>query len=212
MNYIGLRERFILAIAIAGMPWVAEAQSGSPLPTAKVHVQVFTCFGDKIPEKEITMFRLSSRDAKRDFDRPGRSLVFHDVPYGSYDLLVVDRGGGVARRDVVVNTAEAWVRIGLHFPAGDRSTPPGDLVIEGEVRPPRSGGDWWARAEGLFLAERRESPVSAGGRFSIGGLEMGTYLVEIFEGTKLRHVETVEIDLKQPRTHLVISPPSGSGG
>ena len=38
---------------------------------------------------------------------------------------------------------------------------------------------------------------------------MGAYLVEVFDGSKLRHTETVEIDLKQPNTRLRISLPVG---
>jgi hypothetical protein len=55
----------------------------------------------------------------------------------------------------------------------------------------------------------REAPISREGRFAIGGLEMGAYLVEVFDGSKLRHTETVEIDLKQPNTRLRISLPVG---
>jgi hypothetical protein len=40
---------------------------------------------------------------------------------------------------------------------------------------------------------------------------MGTYLVEVFEGGSLRHIETVEIDEKQPDTHITVSIPEEHG-
>ena len=49
--------------------------------------------------------------------------------------------------------------------------------------------------------ENASVPLSS----SMGGLEMGGYLLEVFEGAKLRHVETVELDIKQPNTHVRIS-------
>jgi hypothetical protein len=82
--------------------------------------------------------------------------------------------------------------------------PGGDLSINGDIRPAPKGPDWWVRVEGVFLNARRESPVSQRGEFSMSGLEMGSDLLEVFEGTKLRHVETVEIDIKQPNTPVRI--------
>jgi hypothetical protein len=58
------------------------------------------------------------------------------------------------------------------------------------------------RVEGVFLNTTCESPIANDGNFSVGGLEMGTYLVEVFQGQKLRHVQTVEIDAKQASTRL----------
>jgi hypothetical protein len=134
-----------------------------------------------------------------------------DVPYGYYILVVADRGGGLAERPVTVNTVDVWVRIGLHFPSGDTLGPLGQLVITGEIRPARGGDEWWARVEGVFLPESRESPVSPAGKSSVSGLDMGMYLVEVFEGSKLRHVETVAIDTNRLQTDLVISISDGHG-
>jgi hypothetical protein len=50
----------------------------------------------------------------------------------------------------------------------------------------------------------REAVIDGSGHFSVGGLEMGTYLVEVFDHAKLYHFETVEIDTRSPTTHLKI--------
>lgn len=156
----------------------------------------------------MAQIHLRSRDGKRDLT--ARDSFIDGVPYGFYTLSAWDAGGGIGEREIAVNAKEVWVRIGLAFPAGDRTWPGGDLSITGDIRPAPKGADWWVRVEGVFLNARRESPISQKGEFSMGGLEMGSYLLEVFEGAKLRHVETVEIDIKQPNTHVRISIPPDS--
>lgn len=179
-----------------------KGQAEGGLPRATVHIMAFDPFGSSIFAAQVHLF---SRDRKQDLAPPGHPTEISGVPYGYYILSAWDTGGGLAEREVTVNTKEVWVRIGLSFPAGDRASPPGDLLITGDIHPPPGDATWWARAEGVFLNVSREAPVSRAGRFTIGGLEMGTYLVEVFDGSKLRHAETVEIDNKEPERHLRIS-------
>ena len=80
-------------------------------------------------------------------------------------------------------------------------------MIRGDIGAAKGHNGWGARVEGVVLNETRESPVSATGEFYVGGLDMGTYLAEVFEGPKLRHVQTVEIDPNKAETHLTISIP-----
>jgi hypothetical protein len=80
--------------------------------------------------------------------------VITDVPFGHYDLLVADRSGGIAERpvtvnDKTVNDKDVLVRLGLHFPAGDRFGPPGALVIRGDIGAGKAHNGWWARVERL---------------------------------------------------------------
>jgi hypothetical protein len=64
---------------------------------------------------------------------------------------------------------------------------------------------WWVKAQGVFLNESRESAVAANGTYEIQGLEMGTYLIEVFEGSKLRNAQIVELDQNRPITDLPVS-------
>ena len=96
--------------------------------------------------------------------------------------------------------------MGWLFAAGERAWPAGDLTISGDIKPPPGRSqEWWVRVEGVFLHEIREAPVEGSGHFSVPGLWIGEYLLEVFEGSRLRHVETVEIDTKEPNTVLRIS-------
>jgi len=193
-------QMVLLAGVLAGWCQI-NAQPG--LPVATVHVEVFGPFGDRIPAPEV---RLYTPDRKRDLARTELDTSIPGVPYGQYVLVVSSKGVAVAERELAVNTKDVWVRVGLPFPGGNRAWPGGDLTISGTVTPaPANPNGWWARVDGVFLHSRKESPVSRSGQFHVGGLEMGTYLVQVFENAKLRHVETVEIDTKTPSRHLKIS-------
>ena len=206
-----VRPLCILALAVAGTtstcPRIRAQADEISLPRATVHVVLCDQFGGRIREAQITQIQLRSRDRKRDLMPQAKATVITEVPYGYYTVSAWDTGGGIAEREITVNAKEVWVRVGLSFPAGEHAWPPGGLTITGEVSPPPANGDWWAKAEGVVLNVSREADVSRDGRFTIGGLEMGVYLVEVFDGAKLRHVETVEIDFKQQNTRLRISVP-----
>jgi len=196
--------RIKIAIVFTGaflLPCTGRAQqSDERLPRATVHVEVVGAFGSEITNAEI---RLRSGD--KTLDLTAKGSTFHNVPYGSYTLVVWDHGGGGAKRELAVNVKELWVRVGLIMPTGDRLWPGGDLSVSGAIQPVPKGKHWWIRAEGVFLHASRESPIDGRGQFSISGLEMGTYLIEVFDGSRLRHVQTIEIDTRVPDTRLNIS-------
>lgn len=197
-------DYFIRALLLASiLPPVQGLQEQRALPVATIHVDVVGPFGATV---QFARVQLLSADRKRDLSAPQGGLIIANVPFGRYILIVSDQGGGLAEREVVVNAKEVWVRAGLSFPGGNRAWPGGDLTISGDlVPPPRNVKGWWVRIEGVFLHDSRESLILPSGQFSISGLEMGSYMVEVFEGNKLRHAETVEIDTRQPNTHLKIS-------
>jgi len=184
---------------------VACTAQALDLPDGIVHVQPYGPFGSKVAPSQITV-RLYTSEGKLVPEKPSSNLTLKGVPYGVYRLLVFAAGGGSGECTLRVNTKEMWVKVGLAISYGDTLGPTGFLIISGDIKPgPSPGSDWWVRAEGMFLNRRKEEPVGTSGKFSIGGLDMGTYLVEVFEGSKLRHVETVEIDTNQLDTHLTIS-------
>jgi len=174
----------------------------SDLPKATVHITVTDCFGHRDSKAEI---HLRSRERKQEIDKHGSPAEILRVPYGYYTVTVSDSGGGVGERELAVNTGEIWMYVGASFPAGLRATPPGGMSILGELSGASFDHDWWARVEGVFLHTSREAPISHAGRFTISGLETGVYVVEVFNGSKLRHAETVELDFKQPQRQLQIS-------
>jgi hypothetical protein len=182
----------------------APALSAQRLGRATVHIDAFDPFGSRIQNAKV---RLYTPNRDRDLAERIQGDTIRNVPYGEY-VLVVTAGSGIGTREVVVNSDEVWIRIGLEFFIGSRDGPSGDITVNGEIRPaPQQPKDWWVRIDGVFLHFSRESPVSASGRFSAGLFPMGTYLVQVFEGAKLRHSETIEIDTKQLNPTFTIDIP-----
>jgi len=174
------------------------------IPRGKIHVKVFGPFGGEIKDFKLHLF---SRSPERELTPLEHRTVIPDIPFGIYTLRVSGGGGGYVEQEVTVNLKDVWVRIGLPFPSGDRLGPSGNLEIAGTIRPAPTGKDWWVRVEGVFLHVSRTSQVSGAGAFSVDGLDMGTYLVEVFESAKLRYIHTVEIDTNKRLTKLVIDIP-----
>jgi len=209
MSSVRIHFACTTALALAGMvrePPQLRAQTAN-LPTATVHIEVFGPFGERIPTGKARI-HLVSHEPKLDL-APTHGVI-RSVPYGSYVVSASDAGGSFGERELTVNTAEVWVRLGLLIVFGDSLGPSGFLSITGDIRPAPKSESWWVRVEGVFLHVSKDAPVSRTGRFSIGGLNMGAYLVEVFEGAKLRRVVTTEIDLRQPDTHLSIPMQPGS--
>ena len=174
------------------------------LPKGAIHVEVFGPSGERIPNPEVHLY---TPDREREVAKLGQSPTIRDVPYGEY-LLVAPNGSLFGKREIVVNARDLWVRLGLEFTPGDRKWPGGAITVSGEIKPPPSkANEWWVRIEGVFLHVSRESPVSPGGQFSAGLFPMGTYLVQVFEGAKLRRTETIEIDNTQVNVRLTIAFP-----
>jgi len=164
MTRANVRPLCVLVLAAAGTagtcPRIRAQADESSLPRATVHVVVCDLFGGRIREAQVAQIHLLSRDRKRDLVPHWNASVISGVPYGYYTLSAWDTGGGIAEREITVNTKEVWVRVGLSFPAGERAGPPGALTITAEVLPPPTNGDWWARAEGVVLNVSREARPS----------------------------------------------------
>lgn len=198
----GLIAVLCLGEASNGSPQLRVPTSDDRLSRGTLHVEVFSCFGDPNRESDIQL----SVD-KQVIAKLARNGEFKNLPYGRYVLNAWDAGGGFTTREVTVNAKDIWVRLGLSFPTGDRIGPPGDLSVSGEILPAPKTKRWWVRVEGMFLHASQEAPLDHSGRFAIGGLEMGIYLVQVYQGSELRHVETIKIDPNHMVTQLSISIP-----
>ena len=110
----------------------ASTASAQGVPTATLHVQVFGPFGEKILNPVLHLYTV---DRKQDLAGGQQDSTIIGVPYGRYVLLAY-AGSEAGEREVTVNTKEAWVRLGLAFPSGERAWPPGDLTVSGDMKPP----------------------------------------------------------------------------
>lgn len=193
----------LCALASSGGGNAAAQSPAEDLPRATIRISAFDPFGAKIKDPRIYLFTV---DRKQNLAKNPSVSTIRDVPYGSYVLVVSSSGGGVGQRLLSVNTPDLWLRIGVSMPIGDALWPGGNLTITGEIKPvPRDAKRWWVRVEGVFLSASREAPVQKDGTFRFAGLEMGRYLVEVFEEAELHHIRSIEIDPNTPMTRLTIS-------
>ena len=185
---------FLLAI---GSALLAEDTLFSTL-----RIEVVGPFGKKIEDPRIRLLTENRKELPAD---PGGN-TFSQVPYGEYILKIL--GFPRVERRIVVNVPEIWIKCGVPVRYGDRAVPGGDLILGGIITPtPVNPSTWWVKIEGVFLDFRREVVIDREGRFSVGGLDMGTYAVHVFEDKELRSTRTVEIDPKRPKTELSIELP-----
>jgi hypothetical protein len=210
MNHkVEVRTHFVMCLCqILTLVFFASIARTQPLPSGRLHIKVFGPFGAPISNCSISVL---GQDSKRvDMTQcPDATLV--NLPYGRY-LVRADAAGHRAERSVTINLPETWIRMGLVIVFGDRLWPGGSLAVKGTITPaPTNPENWWVRAEGVFLNESRESPVKKDGAYSVGGLEMGAYLVQVFEGASLRSVKMIELDGNRPVLDLPISIQRGEG-
>ncbi len=198
-----INSLLVLISGIGAMMGAPTLRAEVDLPRATLHLTILDPFG-KVRHNEMSI-HLISKDATRDFT-PDRHGSIVGVPYGTYTLNV---GWGLVSREVTVNCEQLWVRVGVPFVIGDHAWPPGGISIIGTIDPAPKTKDWWARLEGVYLSDRREVPVAKGGRFAISGIDTGLYLLEVFEGGRLRHVQTMELELGRPEVEVKISVPHG---
>jgi hypothetical protein len=168
----------------------------------RVHVLAFGSFGEVLTAAKVTIMTVTNKPVA---SASGHSVVFPQLAPGTYVVRVVCPGFRTQTAKLTANTADVLLRIGLSLRQGDEVEPAGDnLTISGSVEV-ATGSNWWITVHGVFLRSMREALIGDGGRFSIGGLDMGTYLVEVFEGGTLKYTRTVQIDTKDPVTMLQFS-------
>lgn len=178
-----------------GVPREAHAQPVRDLRHSIVEVSVVGPFGEKVSRFELQFL---TDDKTSNLALNSMQTRFLAVPYGNY-AVVVDIGCCRTERRVVVNTAHTWIQIGVPFRFGDSDVPGGWMKVSGRITPrPANPGSWWAKVEGIFLDFRREVPVDKTGAFSVGGLDMGAYLLQLFDRGKLQSTRYVEVDPKEP--------------
>jgi hypothetical protein len=175
-------------------------QAQSIADTCTIRVTATDPFGQPVSD-----YSLELRNRNGTIIKLGRSGdSFRAVPFGEYTLVAINDCCR-SQRDLIVNIPSMWVRLGVPIRFGDPVLPGGDLVIRGIIHAiPRIAGDKWVRVRGVFLDFSREVEIGSDSRFSIEGLDMGSYVVEVFVAAKHLYSQIVEIDPRTPVTNLLI--------
>jgi hypothetical protein len=189
-------------IAVLTLNAAVLLASQSAGKTCNIRVTVTDSFGNNVKD-----YRLDLLSKTRQVVRAGIDSL-NDVPFGEY-ILSVHIGCCSAERFITVNDKQLFVRLGVPVRFGDSDQPGGDLVVTGAIRPMSSiSGDLWVRVRGIFLNVAREAAVDSFGMFNLGGLDMGTYALEVFQGSTMLYVRTFELDPRNSpfRADVSLSP------
>jgi hypothetical protein len=196
------QSRIAVTLMIIGVTAPCRSQTTADVPHATVHISAFGPFGQAIDKPTLHLY---TPDRKQDLARGSNGRKIDKVPYGQYTLIAWSSDGGIGQRDVIVNAPELWIMIGIPVYTGDRLWSGGDLRIRGEVRPsPDNRTDWWIRVSGVFLNVAKETRIQRDGTFAVYGLDMGTYLIQVFERSKLRTFSQIELDPNSSTAPIIL--------
>ena len=190
----------LAVIALVCDAGLVQGQDREP-DKGTVALHVVDSFGGTLKPFRVSLTALTGESTGLAFQN-GR---FTGVPYGKYRVTVVVGNFRTTEREIFVERPMLWVVVGLPFAPGDRVSDAGWLRLTGTVRGvPASGAQWWARVAGVFLPDTFEVPIDSGGHFNVEGLSRGSYLLEIYEGSKMRAVRQFDIDSKSQELDLVV--------
>lgn len=195
-------------VAILATLWFLPGQSAinaqQVKDTGTLQVNVTDPFGVELKRPTLELWSINGTRIAG-----GEGLhEFKNIPFGEYTLIALG-GCCKAERRVILNVPKLWMKLGIPMRFGDsEGFPGGYLIIRGVLRV-QSGisAKHWVRARGVFLNFSREAQVDPVGRFSIAGLDMGTYEIDVFEGSTRVHSRTLEIDPKVSITRIVVEIP-----
>ena len=209
MKHLIYRASVFLLLAV---PFAAQSQE----ETGTITISVVDAFNGR-PFKTISeVSLLSEHQESRRIEIRSTTGSFSNVPYGHYVIQVIGWGSArPQRRHITLNAPEVFVMIGVPFRYGTEVGIGGDrLIVKGRVAGARGshGSRLWVRLHGVFMHFSREALVDEAGKFEIDGLDMGAYVVEVFDGPKLLHAETLEIDITRHITELSLKIPANPRG
>ena len=189
-------------ISLAILSCLVQGISSAAKETGNIRVSLTDPFGSELEHYTLELQSLAGRVIAGGPDRK----EFTDVPYDEYRLIARNRCC-IGERRLILNVRDLWVRFGVPIRYGDAERPGGYLVIRGSLRG-HLDSTQWIRVTGLFLDFNREAKVGKNGKFSIGGLDMGAYLIEIFSSKRMIASRAIEIDIKREVTEVPIDVPS----
>ena len=162
----------------------ADCVPSGPPQYGRVQVEAYDFIGTPIRTFDAELSALGNRGKSEIEVRRG---VAERVPYGSYKIRVGAAAFNPAEREIRVAQGDTVVRVELSLP-GSCS---GSAGIGGSVQPLPAGRKLWLKVVPLYGAGGTEAPVGSDGSFKIAGLDEGSYLLLVLDGTTVLHSETV---------------------
>jgi hypothetical protein len=194
----------ILAAILIGIASLT-AQQHTRSERATIHVEALLPFGGAAKSSEFYLTNEEQPD--KTYTMFGQAVDFDDVPYGKYRLRVKN-GEHSAERLVTVSTPELWCRVGVPvLRMADSTSFGGDSVVRGRIS--WQGvipSDMWLRIEGLYIDYRAEMPIESSGTFRFAGLDMGTYVLQVFSAQTLLYSRVLDVGTAKDSIVTVVLP------
>jgi hypothetical protein len=164
----------------------AECVSYGKAEDGRVVIEALTAFGEPIENAHIELLQRGSR---KSFTSAFRGNVAAHIPYGSYDARIEAPGFVGVEREIRVYQSETSVRVDLRV----GSECGGYASLQGTIEPAPRHRRLWAKFVPVRGSDGVEAPVAPDGKFSVAGLDDGSYLVIVLDDTSIIHIQTVEV-------------------
>jgi hypothetical protein len=187
-------------------------------PTAIVHLKFVDLFGKDLREFGEGKVALFEATDSRNFARSFAHNTAKGIPFGVYRLRARLNCVYPARNskdkacyvfyhtDYIVNVfqREVWVVVQLDAAIEDG---PLRYQIAGTVTGVPDCSGIWIRAQGLLSSMVADAPCGIDGKFEIGGLPFGTYLLTTRQGDRILDLRSIQVPPKgQEHSPSVVVP------
>jgi hypothetical protein len=157
-----------------------------PRPTGTIEVAVHDLTGASFAPKEVEVLELYSRK----LIYKGERTRLEGLPWGAYDIRVFSPGFLVGVRRVILDQAVVSARVQLQI---GQECGPSYSTLTGTISGKRPSKGMWAKVTSVVGVQSNEATIGANGRFTIGGLAPGKYILNVMYGDSLLHSRVLDL-------------------
>jgi hypothetical protein len=157
-----------------------------PRPTGTIEVAVHDLTGASFAPREVEVLEPHSRK----LIYKGERTRLEGLPWGAYDIRVFSPGFEVGVRRVILDQAVVSARVQLQI---GHECGPRYSSLTGTIGGKRRSKGMWAKVTSVVGVQSSEAPVGANGRFTIGGLAPGKFILNVIDADSLLHSRVLDL-------------------
>ena len=170
--------------SLAALSWAECIQVG-PIPRGTVDIMTFDLTGAIIGP---THAELTEVETRKVVQRTSNGK-FNRVPFGEYSIRAWRDGFVSATREIRLEQKSLTVRLQLDIGLECYSF----SSLSGTVSSKVGNHELWVKSVPLRGSEGTESRIEPSGRFFLGGLTAGDYVVVVLDGSAVIYTEVVKV-------------------
>jgi hypothetical protein len=173
-------------------------------------VYVTSTAGGPIPAGALSV---RSKSGQTVYSEPIKQYGAIRLPYGEYTVTFQTQFIKAVSRKVVIATREAFLVLGTNMEDYVLDMPNDPVSVSIRARPSdscASGQVLWAKLAGVFSDYVAEQKIGPGGYALFEPVEVGTYVVLVVDGTKVRATEILSTKGPITTVDVPLSPCSAS--